>query len=771
MCCYPHPLFFPQSGSSRKLKSLQQGSPSATLKGKHKLSPGGDDRSKKRFKVETDQVPHGEVSSNIPVKDGEKDAEEQQVRLTRSAAKLQGNGRVSSQSALSLQSSTKSGPGIIAVVKEQKHVHPEGSVDDKGTLEDDSTVSSSLGPQNELFQENPKTSGEQASLSGSESTATNDRESEVNVNVQENGLPWRHKRKSQCPRKILRKMEQEETSAGVPGNFIQEEWLTQAEDSARSAPTDERNVPESSQEQVGFSDPGKEILSRCNETPPARMDSPSVMESEEQSGQLNVLLDQDPMLAEGNFSCSSDQTMVPSSSQGAIEAAPFAGLRFQSIQDFPTKNNDTEDSVEGNNTSLLGEGFADVVNSSLIEESVQGDGLDNLLPGLNMLHVGRTVEEGNPLNEKACRSQEKKDKTRKVKKHKHKLPHKNKSSSSARRLDMQHVGDKAMGKEASHVDKESSPPGTMDKPHKKRKVKKNKHKSHEKCETKSTSPGKFPSSDQSSPLPKSPVFGRILPVSNWVSLEDPVTSPCRVQLVDYLTSSQQKPPPNEGDEGNTRVQEFSPEAPQEGHQACQVATTLREQVIIEDECPGVQLHEQDVHTEEEVKEPSESLSTPISSFKEREEPAEVTCDDNQPCSSAVEGQRSPSHQDNDQGRAVRQCVSAEGSSPQEGSGQVFRSPNADGEIDAPSVEKDGKKRTSDKTKKAVRSRNPRGAGGWEQSLRQRPQKVSPFQVGRDPNTPKKGAKKVSPKKDTARRLQQDVHSQVRNIHHVSFLNA
>eukprot|EP00057_Strongylocentrotus_purpuratus_P032374 XP_787412.3 PREDICTED: DNA (cytosine-5)-methyltransferase 3A [Strongylocentrotus purpuratus] len=751
-----------RSGSSKKRTSLQQRSPSAILKGKHKLSPGGDDRSKKRFKVDTDQVPHGEVSSNIPVKDGEKDIEEQQVRLTRSAAKLQGNGRVSSQSALSLQSGTKSGPSIIAAVKEQMHVHPEGPVDDKGTLEDDSTVSSSFGPQNELFQENLKTSGEQASLSGSESTATNDRESEVSVNVQEHGLPWRHKRKSLCPRKILRKMEQEEASAGVPGNFIQEEWLTQAEDSASSTPTDERNVPESSQEQVRFSDPDKEILSECIETPPARLESPSVMESEEQSGQLNLLLDQDPMLAEGNFSCSSDQTMVPSSSQGAIEeAVSFPGLRFQSIQDFPSKKNDTGDSVEGNSASLLGEGFADVVNSSLIEETVQGDSLDNLLPGLNMLHVGRGVVEGNPLNEKGCRSQEKKDKTPKVKKHKHKSPHKNKRTSSARRLDMQHVGDK----EASHDDKESSPPGTKDKLHKKRKVKKNKHKSHEKCTTKSTSPGKFPSSDQSSPLPKSPVFGRILPVSNWASLEDPVTSPCRVQLVDYLTSSQEKLPPKEGDEGNTRVQEVSSEAPQEVHQADQVATTLKEQVSTEDECPGVQLHEQDVHTEEVEKEPSESLSSPISSFKIREEPAEETSAGNRPCSSAVKGQRSPSHQGNDQSRAVRECGTTEGSSPhfptgQEDSGQVCGSLDADGKIDTPSVGNDGNKRTSDKTKKAVRSRNPRGAGGWEQSLRQRPQKVSPFQVGRDPNTPKKGAKKVSPKKDTSRRLQQDIHSQM-----------
>ncbi|XP_041474403.1 DNA (cytosine-5)-methyltransferase 3A-like [Lytechinus variegatus] len=793
-----------RSGSSQR-KSQQKGSPSRVFRGKHKLSPGDDRGENKRFKrAQEDQ---GEVSSNILMKDEDKMIKEQELQ-PENTTKLMRTETVSSQSTSSLLSGTKSGPSDFPLDQKMQYVPLQGPASNKHGLIDDSTVSSTLGPQNESFQGNPKAQGEQASLSSSESSTTFDRESELNYELQKHGPLWRNKRKSLQPRKVLRKVAPEEGS--VSGNYLQEELQTQAEDSEMSIPTDEGEVLESGQKHGEVLKPEKVMLLRCTGITSVRSHSPPVMESDGESGQLNLFIDQDPMLAEGNYSCASDLTVVPSSSQGNTGTAPFPGLRFESIQGFTEKNN-TGKSGQGN-PPLLGDGLADVVNSSLLDESVPDDCLDNLLPGLNLLHVERAAAEGSSNDEKACSSREKVDKSSKVKRHKGKSPKKSKKSCRARRLDMAVFGDKKPEEDDSQANNDFNSLGNADKSHK---VKKHKYKSpkkskrsssstqidigscssvetvdqfHKKHKTKghkeksrpkrkkSTSPGKDVSSNKCSPLPKSPVFGRILPTGDWSSLENPVTSPCRVQLVDYLTDTQLKQPARQGNEENTDV----PEVGSEEVEVHRVEDVIEVETAIgsDDQCSGVQVHEQSEHC---VKELDEALGTSmdLGSLEEREESSQANGEDNQPSSSIGEGQSLPSGQEGYQSPAVRHDSSTECSSQasirgQEVSNQVVSIKKSeemteilpvekDEVIDNMSVEKDVKKHKPEKIKKAVRSRKPhgdvaRGAGGWEHSLRQRPQMVKLFQVGGDSKTPKKGAQKVSPKKDRSQSLLQHGHS-------------
>ena len=200
---------------------------------------------------------------------------------------------------------------------------------------------------------------------------------------------------------------------------------------------------------------------------------------------FSLLTDKDPLLGDAPVLFGEDVSQVPSSSQtGPEDQVMTAGLRFHSLQDAEAFPVDTC-MKHGNGTSDISSG---VINTSVTEER-DGVNFDNLLPGLNMLHVGRRLDELLPLN-----------------------------------------------------NLQSDPPETRsDKVHRKKsKLKKHKHKSPHKSKTSIASPSRKSKRKKSASPMKSPEFELVMPVSNWTSLEKPVgSSLCSKKPDDIMPQSEQ----------------------------------------------------------------------------------------------------------------------------------------------------------------------------------------------------------------------------------------
>ncbi|XP_072167949.1 uncharacterized protein [Diadema setosum] len=376
------------------------------------------------------------------------------------------------------------------------------------------------------------------------------------------------------------------------------------------------------------------------------------VESDESSDNFRIAMNNDPMLS------AVSTVGVSQDLQGSEDlASHISGLRFQSLSVCSLEEN--EKAQDGEKTLL---DSSPLVNSSLAEDvSPTSATFDSLLPGLEMLQVCRRSQDASGPQDSASRLEVKCDKVKKS-------PKKKKSKGKKSKQESMMSPSMIAGGKGCHKKPKQIP----------------------------------------SPM-KSPVFEMGPPVSNWVNLNKPVTSPCHVFLKDSLSLKyprmdelQQLGPLETSSEpqdkglstfGDNRSMKTSPSSAEDGTPAaCNCPAVTQEKAT--NERPGQDAQEQ------------------------------------------TKGSRLPSPK-----MFIEQFLEYLEGEPDAMVGKTANSGESN-KMNKDSVHSEPRKQP----KKESRSDGRRGRGGWEASLRQCPQKITLFQLGQTPgtngsrSTPKDGLK-------------------------------